>query len=287
MSAINECEMYADDSKVMADNELQIMAENGLQEDINYIVKWCETWSMSLNASKCKVMYFGKNNPHREYYIEGDDGNITLETTDVEKDSGVMVSNNGKWAEQVETAVKKASWVLGRIRKSFRFFDIELCKKLYPIFVRPHLEFASAVWNNLSVAEIKKIEAVQHRATGMVIELRGMSYYQRLEKLGFTDLDSRRRRGDLIQLFKVIKGFEEVDIGIKRRENEGRKHTHQIVRELCKDCNTRNRFLTNRIATTWNNLPAKVVGANSVNSFKAGLDKHMAAGLMRRSIYKV
>ena len=29
----------------------------------------------------------------------------------------------------------------------------------------------------------------------MVIELRGMSYYQRLEKLGFTDLESRRRRG--------------------------------------------------------------------------------------------
>ena len=83
--------------------------------------------------------------------------------------------------------------------------------------MRPHLEFASAVWNQLSAAEIKKIEGVQHRATGMVIELRGMSYYQRLEKLGLTDLESRRRRGDLIQLFKVIKGFEEVDIGIKRR----------------------------------------------------------------------
>ena len=113
----------------------------------------------------------------------------------MEKNLGVMVSNNGKWAAQVETAVNKASWVLGRISKSFRFFDIELCKKLYTIFVRPHLEFASAVWNNLSVAETKKIEGVQHRATGMVIELRGMSYYQRLEKLGFTDLESRRRRG--------------------------------------------------------------------------------------------
>ena len=41
--------------------------------------------------------------------------------------------------------------------------------------MRPHLEFASAVWNQLSAAEIKKIEGVQHRATGMVIELRGMS----------------------------------------------------------------------------------------------------------------
>ena len=100
------------------------------------------------------------------------------------------------------------------IRKNFRFFDLDLCKNLYPIFVSSHLEFASAVWNQLSAAEMKKIEGVKHRATGMVIELRGMSYYQRLEKLGLTDLV---RRGDLTQLFKVIKSFEEVDIGIKRR----------------------------------------------------------------------
>ena len=49
----------------------------------------------------------------------------------------------------------------------------------------------------------------------MVVELRWMSYYQGLEKLGLTDLESRRRRRDLIQLFKVIKGFEEVELGIK------------------------------------------------------------------------
>ena len=148
--------------KVMAENEMQIMVhnvdgqENGLHEDINSIVEWCEKWSMSLNASKCKVMYFGKNNPHKEYYIQGSDGNFTLEATDIEKDLGVMVANNGKRSVQVEKAVNKASWVLGRIRKSFRFFYLDLCKKLYPIFVRPYLELASAVWKQLSAAKIKK-----------------------------------------------------------------------------------------------------------------------------------
>ena len=61
----------------------------------------------------------GKNNLHKEYNIEGENGKIKLEATDVEKDLGVMVSNNGKWAAQVETAVNKDSWVLGWIRKSF------------------------------------------------------------------------------------------------------------------------------------------------------------------------
>ena len=79
-----------------------------------------------------------------------------------------------------------------------------------------------------------------------------------------------------------------MDIGIVDRGGDpGRSHTHQIVRELCKNCYMRNRFLPNRSATTWNSLPPHVVNAISVNSFKARLDKHMAAGLLRRSVYNV
>ena len=42
--------MYADDNKVMTENELQIMAdnnegsENGLKDDINIINEWCESY---------------------------------------------------------------------------------------------------------------------------------------------------------------------------------------------------------------------------------------------------
>ena len=102
-----------------------------------------------------------------------------MATTEVEKDLGIMVSANGTNTEQVEAAVNKASWVLGRIRKTFRYFDMNLFKKLYPTFVRPHLEFASAAWNNMSAGEIEKIEGVQRRATNMVEELRGCEYPER------------------------------------------------------------------------------------------------------------
>ena len=122
------------------------------------------------------------------------DGNFTLEATDIEKDLWVMVTNNGTCSVTIEKAVNKASWVLRRIRKNFSiFFTLIYVKKLYPIFGRTHLEFASVVWNQLSAAEIKLVEGVQHRATGMVLELREIAYYQRLEKLGLTDLESRRK----------------------------------------------------------------------------------------------
>ena len=188
-------------------------------------------------------MHFGKNNPRDKYWIEGDGDRFELETTEVEKDLGIMVTADGKCSAQVEAAVNKASWVLGRIRKTFRYFNINLFKRLYPTFVRPHLEFASSVWNTLNKREIRKIEGVQRRATGMVVDLKGLEYGERLKRLGYTDLELRRKRGDLIQLYKVSKGLEEVDLGMTiGRGNVGRSHTHQIAKEICGNCNIRGKL---------------------------------------------
>lgn len=150
--------------------------------------------------------------------------------------------------------------------------------------MRPHLEFASSVWNTLNKREIRKIEGVQRRATGMVLELKGLGYEERLKRLGLTDMELRRKRGDLIQLYKISNGLEEVDLGMDiGRGNVGRSHTQQIYGS----CNIRGKFLPNRTATTWNLLPPNVVNAVTVNGFKSRLDAHMAVGNLRRSVYQV
>ena len=60
---------------------------------------------------------------------------------------------------------------------------------------------------------------VRGRATKMVFELRNLSENDRLTALGLTTLEVRRKRLDLIQLFKIINEFEDVDIGIDMGNN--------------------------------------------------------------------
>ena len=55
------------------------------------------------------------------------------------------------------------------------------------------------------------MEKVQRRATRLIYSLHDLSYYDRLKRLKLTTLVTRRLRGDLIEVFKIIKGFEEVD----------------------------------------------------------------------------
>jgi ribonuclease P/MRP protein subunit RPP40 len=59
--------------------------------------------------------------------------------------------------------------------------------------------------------DIDLIEGVQRRATKLVVGTKGMSYEERLKFLDITTLETRRVRGDLIEVFKIMKGLEDVN----------------------------------------------------------------------------
>ena len=45
----------------------------------------------------------------------------------------------------------------------------------------------------------------------MVYGFNDLTYEQRPRRLGITTLETRRLRGDFIEVFKIIKGFDKVD----------------------------------------------------------------------------
>ena len=167
------------------------------------------------------------------------------------------------------------------MKKTFKCWSDDLVRIIYPTFIRPHLEFASSVWNPNRKRDIDTLEKVQRRAT-KTIESRHLSYEKRIKKLGLTTLEQRRHRGDFIQCFKIIHGLDKVNWctenkiqGNCKKDLNSRRHNLQLTRELVQNCESRHFFLMNRIATPWNNLPVKIVNAKSVNCFKNALDKHL------------
>jgi len=59
--------------------------------------------------------------------------------------------------------------------------------------------------------DIELLEKVQRRATRMITNDKSLSYYDRLKKVGLTTLETRRLRGDLIEVYKLFKGYDSVD----------------------------------------------------------------------------
>ena len=58
-----------------------------------------------------------------------------------------MLSNDLKWADQINNVTNGAKAIIAQIRNSFTYFYAELIRLLYFSLVRPHLENAVPVWN--------------------------------------------------------------------------------------------------------------------------------------------
>ena len=97
------------------------------------------------------------------------------------------------------------------LKRTFVHWNAILLVKLLTIYVRTHLEYFSSVWNTYRKRDLKKLEQVRRRATKLVPELKNLNHESRLASLGLITLEVRRERGDLIQIFKILKGYNTVN----------------------------------------------------------------------------
>ena len=120
--------------------------------------------------------------------------------------------------------------------------------------------------------DIKLLKGVQRRATKLVKELKNLPYGIRLKKLELTTLEQRRDRGDLIQMYKIIYGIDDVRLikGLNFVDSDHftRGNSLKLRRELVKNCTPRFNFLTNRVVDNWSALSDEIVKAKNINCFK-------------------
>ncbi len=113
--------------------------------------------------------------------------------------------------QQCKDAAGKANRILGFIKRNISFKNKDVILSLYISLVRPHLEYVVLFWSSHHAKDIAKLEVVQQRATKIFTSLRSKSYEERLAPPTLFSLEKRRLRGKIIECFKILKGFTNVD----------------------------------------------------------------------------
>ena len=228
---------------------------------------------MFFNASKCRVMHVGRGNECYDYFM----GDTLVEATREEKDLGVYINNNLSPSSHVAKVVEKANRVLGMIKRTYVNRSMENILSLYKSLVRPHLEYCVQAWRPFLQQDIDNIERVQRRATRMISELANLEYSERLRRCNLTILEIRRHRANLLEVYRIVHGMEDLDPGkffVFRDDREGREsrgHNLHILKQRFSLMVRRFCFLQ-RVVDHWNALSAEAVNAPTINVFKNYVD---------------
>ena len=59
--------------------------------------------------------------------------------------------------------------------------------------------------------DIERLERIPRRATKIIQELRDLNYEERLKERGLTTPETRQLRGDKIEIFKILNGYENIE----------------------------------------------------------------------------
>ena len=156
-------------------------------------------------------------------------------------------------------------------RKFHRDADSSTLLQLYISFIRPHLEYCSAVWDPYLAEDVELLEKTQKFGLRVCLKNWSSDYNALLSQANIPALTTRRSQARLSHLFKIMHDqtdFPYAPIVRRSFHYNSRFDNSMAIRPFrCHTMQFLNSFFP-RTASQWNSLPATVVSHSSALAFK-------------------
>ena len=165
--------------------------------------------------------------------------------------------------------VKKANKLLGLVHRTVGSSNPGALSTLYKSLVRTVLEYAAPAWNPYLAKDVLALERVQRRASRLALGQKRseMEYEDRLRKLKWPTLETRRLFLSLVECYKIVFGMNKLNFDdlfeFTKCNSTRANHPYKLYVKPAK-CNTYKYSFPIRIVRDSNSLPGSIVEAGSL-----------------------
>ena len=228
---------------------------------------------MEFHPQKCSVLSCTRAHKPKSYAytLKGH----TLEHQSTSKYLGVDITSKLTWDTHINRVTKKASSMLGFVRRNLKVANRNTKSNAYFTLIRPNLEYCCTIWSPYTDEGIKQLESIQRQSVRYVCNQyeRTTSVTALLNDLSWDTLASRRTKTQLTLLYKIL--HNHVDIPPDHYLIPGHTRTRSNHKYKFRQIPTSKDYFKYsffpRTIPVWNSLPASVAEAPSLAQFKRGL----------------
>ena len=186
--------LFADDTSLYLIVDDPNETANILNNDLETIHKWAETWLVKFNPSKSESLLLSRKNIthlHPPLVMN----NVHIKKVTHHKHLGLFLSHDGTWHEHIDYITSKAWQRLNIMRKLKFLLDRESLQIIYISFIRPILEYSDVVWDNITQYEVNAIQKIQNEAARIVTGATKLVSLDMLnQEIGWESLQVRRSK---------------------------------------------------------------------------------------------
>ena len=120
---------------------------------------------------------------------------------------GIQISMDMSWSIPIAHICSKSCKLIGLMYCQFHLCKPETSLKLYKALIRPHMEYASIMWDPHHCQDIQMLENTQKFALRTCCKDWSSQYTDLLGHTRLPSLASRHKQAKLSHLFKIVHGL--------------------------------------------------------------------------------
>ena len=250
-----------------------------LQQDLDALEQWENTWQMTFRPDKCKLLRFTRSRSPTlfSYTLH----NQTLQSVSSHKYLGVHLSTDLRFNIHIDHIRSQSNRTLGFLRRNLHSCTRDIKHLAYNTLVRPTLEYCAAVWDPYTQSNTNKLEQINTKAARFIThnytQTPGITTLIK-QQINMDILNTRRQAHRLTLMYKITNNHIDIDkleylhnANIRSTRNS---HTQKYQTYFANTDSYKHSYFPQTIRD-WNRLPQYIIDCPTTDTFKNNIHKYL------------